>query len=66
MPTGYNDPELNRQSMQAEFKRREELRRQRLEDALDSMREKSTRTPEEVAELRRRLERLEQLGNGVE
>lgn len=46
--------------MQMEFNRRTDIRQKKLEDSLDSMREKSTRTDEEVAELRARLERLEQ------
>ncbi|BBC66957.1 hypothetical protein MMRN_38530 [Mycobacterium marinum] len=45
--------------MQMEFNRRTDVRQKRLEDALDSVREKSSRTEDEVAELRERLERLE-------
>jgi hypothetical protein len=44
--------------MSEEFRRRCEARQQRLEAALDSKRQKSTRTPEEAAELRARLDRL--------
>lgn len=41
------------------FKRREKIRRQHLEDALEAMKPKpSARTPEEVAEVCARLERL--------
>lgn len=47
-------------AMQMEFNRRTDIRQKRLEDALDAVHEKSTRTDEEVAELRARLERLEQ------
>jgi hypothetical protein len=47
-------------AMQMEFNRRTDIRQKRLEESLDSVREKSTRTEEEVAELRERLERLEQ------
>lgn len=46
-------------SMQLEFNRRTDIRQKKLEDALDAVRDKSTRTDEEVAELRARLERLE-------
>lgn len=47
-------------SMAEDFKRRDEIRRQHLEDALAAMKPKpSARTPEEVAELCARLERLE-------
>lgn len=46
-------------AMQMEFNRRTDVRQKKLEDALDSVREKSVRTDEEVAELRARLERLE-------
>ena len=45
--------------MQMEFNRRTDVRQKKLEDALDAVREKSTRTDEEVAELRARLDRLE-------
>jgi hypothetical protein len=45
--------------MVKDFKRREEIRRQHLEDAFAAMKPKtSVRTPEEVAELRVRLECL--------
>lgn len=46
-------------AMQMEFNRRTDIRQKRLEDALETVREKSTRTDEEVAQLRARLERLE-------
>ena len=46
-------------AMQMEFNRRTDVRQKKLEDALDAVREKSTRTDEEVAELRARLDRLE-------
>lgn len=46
-------------AMQMEFNRRTDVRQKKLEDALDAVREKSTRTGEEVAELRARLDRLE-------
>ena len=46
-------------AMQMEFNRRTDIRQKKLEDALETVREKSTRTDEEVAELRARLERLE-------
>ena len=46
-------------AMQMEFNRRTDVRQKKLEDALDAVREKSTRTNEEVAELRARLDRLE-------
>lgn len=46
-------------AMQMEFNRRTDIRQKRLEESLDAVREKSTRTDEEVAELRARLERLE-------
>lgn len=46
-------------AMQMEFNRRTDVRQKKLEDALETVREKSTKTDEEVAELRRRLERLE-------
>lgn len=38
--------------MRAEFERRESLQRKQITDALEGIREKSTRTPEEVAVLR--------------
>ncbi len=47
-------------AMQMEFNRRTDIRQKKLEDALETVREKSTRTDEEVAALRERLERLEQ------
>lgn len=46
-------------AMQMEFNRRTDIRQKKLEDSLDAVRERSTRTDEEVAELRARLERLE-------
>jgi predicted nucleic acid-binding Zn-ribbon protein len=46
--------------MQMEFNRRTDIRQKKLEDALDGVREQSTKTDEEVSELRRRLEKLEQ------
>ncbi|MCV7100071.1 hypothetical protein [Mycobacterium palustre] len=46
-------------AMQMEFNRRTDVRQKQLETALEAVREKSTRTDEEVAELRERLERLE-------
>lgn len=46
-------------AMQMEFNRRTDVRQKKLEDALNAVREKSTRTDEEVAELRARLDRLE-------
>jgi hypothetical protein len=47
--------------MAEDFKRRDKIRRQHLEDALAAMQPKpSTRTAEEVAEQRARLERLQQ------
>lgn len=49
-------------AMQMEFNRRTDIRQKKLEDALDSVREQSTRTDEEVAELRARLDRLESKG----
>ena len=45
-------------ALRQEMARREDARRRRLNDALDAIRDKSTRTDEEVAELRARLERL--------
>lgn len=47
-------------AMQMEFNRRTDVRQSKLESALDAVREDSTRTADEVAELRARLERLEQ------
>jgi hypothetical protein len=48
-------------SIAEDFKRRDKIRRQHLEDALAAMQPKpSTRTAEEVAELRARLQRLQQ------
>lgn len=46
-------------SMQMEFNRRTDVRQKKLEQSLEAMRERSTRTDEEVAELRARLDRLE-------
>jgi hypothetical protein len=46
-------------AMQMDFNRRTDVRQKKLEQALDTVREKSTRTEDEVAELRARLERLE-------
>ncbi|TXH18717.1 MAG: hypothetical protein E6R06_26115 [Mycobacterium sp.] len=46
-------------AMQMEFNRRTDIRQKKLEESLDAVQEKSTRTDEEVAELRARLERLE-------
>lgn len=50
-------------AMQMEFNRRTDVRQKRLEESLNKVRETSTRTEEEVAELRERLERLEKLGD---
>lgn len=47
-------------AMQMDFNRRTDIRQKKLEDALDGVRELSTKTDEEVSELRARLERLEQ------
>lgn len=52
-------------AMQMEFNRRTDVRQKKLEDALETVREKSTRTDEEVAELRARLERLERNSSGT-
>lgn len=49
-------------AMQMEFNRRTDVRQRKLEDALGTVREESTRTSDEVAELRARLDRLEQGG----
>lgn len=46
-------------AMQMDFNRRTDIRQKKLEESLDSIRDKSTRTDDEVAELRARLERLE-------
>jgi len=46
-------------AMQMEFNRRTDIRQKKLEESLDAVRETSTRTEEEVAELRERLDRLE-------
>lgn len=46
-------------AMQMEFNRRTDVRQKKLEESLETVRETSTRTEEEVAELRERLERLE-------
>lgn len=46
-------------AMQMEFNRRTDVRQKRLEAALESVRDKSNRTDSEVAELRARLEKLE-------
>ena len=47
-------------SVAEEVKRREEIKRKRLEDALTSMDKKSNRTEDEIAELHARLDRLQQ------
>lgn len=47
-------------AMQMDFNRRTDVRQKKLEEALGAVLEQSTRTDEEVAELRLRLERLEQ------
>lgn len=46
-------------AMQMEFNRRTDVRQKKLEESLEAVRETSTRTEEEVAELRARLDRLE-------
>lgn len=46
-------------AMQVDFNRRTDIRQQKLEQSLESMRIQSTRTEEEVSELRARLDRLE-------
>lgn len=46
-------------AMQMDFNRRTDVRQKKLEEALEAVHEKSTRTHEEVTELRERLERLE-------
>jgi hypothetical protein len=46
-------------AMQMDFNRRTDVRQRKLEEALGAIREDSTQTAEEVAELRARLERLE-------
>ena len=61
------DPEVRRAfqvvasafAMQMEFNRRTDVRQKKLEQALNAVQEQSTRTDEEVAELRARLDRLE-------
>lgn len=47
-------------AMQVDFNRRTDIRQAKLEESLESMRAKTERTDDEVAELRARLERLEQ------
>lgn len=47
-------------AMQMEFNRRTDVRQKKLETALQTINERSTRTDQEVSELRERLERLEQ------
>lgn len=47
-------------AMQMDFNRRTDIRQKRLEQALDAVHKKSTRTDEEIAELRARLKRLEE------
>lgn len=47
-------------AMQMEFNRRTDVRQKKLEESLDAVKQQSSRTDEEVAELRARLERLEQ------
>lgn len=51
-------------AMQMEFNRRTDVRQKKLEESLDAVRETSTRTEEEVSQLRARLEKLEQERNG--
>lgn len=46
-------------AMQMEFNRRTDVRQQKLEEALHAVRVESTKTSDEVAELRARLEKLE-------
>ena len=46
-------------AMQMEFNRRTDIRQKKLEESLDAVRQQSTRTDEEVAELKARLDRLE-------
>lgn len=46
-------------SMADEFQRRAEAREARLQSTLDAMSDRTERTPEEVAELKARLARLE-------
>ena len=50
-------------AMQMEFNRRTDIRQKKLEESLAAVRETSTRTEDEVAELRARLERLERRDN---
>lgn len=47
-------------AMQMEFNKRFDVRQRRLEDALATVNERADRSEEEIAELRARLERLEQ------
>jgi len=47
-------------AMQMEFNRRTDIRQKKLEQSLDAIRDKTTRTDNEVAELRDRLKRLEE------
>jgi chromosome segregation ATPase len=47
-------------AMQMEFNRRTDVRQKKLEESLDSIKQQSNRTDEELNELRARLERLEQ------
>jgi hypothetical protein len=46
-------------AMQMEFNRRTDVRQKRLEQSLDAIREKTTHTDNEIAELQARLQRLE-------
>ena len=46
-------------AMQQEFNSRTDIRQKKLEEALDTVREKSTRTEDEVAAILARLEKLE-------
>lgn len=46
-------------TMQMEFNRRTDVRQKKLEQALEAINQRSSRTDEEVAELRERLDRLE-------
>lgn len=50
-------------AMQMEFNRRTDIRQKKLEESLDAVRETSTRTEDEVAELKARLDRLERGSN---
>jgi hypothetical protein len=47
-------------AMQQDFNRRTDIRQAKLEEALDGIREKTVRTDDEIAELRARLNRLEE------